>query len=394
MRKAFPQTLTNVAKDWFSTLEPNSIASFLDLANKFSTFFPSSKKILKIVASLMQLCQGQNETLRNFITRFNKERLQIPDLPITATVSALTYAIRCEAFKMSLSKTPPPSVTDLFTRAKKYVNMEDTMFPRKDVTPPTKPEHKGLHEFNLHQDQIKDMKELKWPSRMKSYLESGVTNKYCKFHRDHRHTTEGCFSLNYNKQSRNNQNKDKAVGDQGNQQRTTGTINIIIGGTTSGGDSSNELKLYARPYLAVSSIDLDRMENITFGPGDSEGVSFPYDDVFVISAIIANFEMGISTKQLKQIRVLLQGFDSGVVTSEGITELPLTLGSEGKQVTWFITFHVVRAPMAYNAILGRPLLNGIKVIVSTFHLAMKFPTSNGIGVVRGNQKCGQRVLRF
>ncbi|XP_022843205.1 uncharacterized protein LOC111366739 [Olea europaea var. sylvestris] len=127
MCKAFPQTLTNAARDWFSTLEPNSIALFLDLADKFSAFFASSKRIRKTAAFLMQLRQGQNETLRDFMTRFNKERLQIPDVHITAVVSALTYAIKCEAFKMSLSKTSPKTVTELLTRAEKYINMEETL---------------------------------------------------------------------------------------------------------------------------------------------------------------------------------------------------------------------------------------------------------------------------
>ncbi|XP_022873652.1 uncharacterized protein LOC111392522 [Olea europaea var. sylvestris] len=131
MCKAFPQTLTNAARDWFSTLESNSIALFSDLADKFSAFFASSKRIRKTAVSLMQLRQGQNETLRDFMTRFNKERLQIPNLHITAAVSALTYAIKCEAFKMSLSKTPPKTVTELLTRAEKYINMEETLNPRK-----------------------------------------------------------------------------------------------------------------------------------------------------------------------------------------------------------------------------------------------------------------------
>lgn len=41
--KAFPQTLTNDAKDWFSTLKPNSIASSSDLVDKFFAFFTNSK---------------------------------------------------------------------------------------------------------------------------------------------------------------------------------------------------------------------------------------------------------------------------------------------------------------------------------------------------------------
>lgn len=127
----------------------------------------------------------------------------------------------------------------------------------------------------------------------------------------------------------------------------------------------------------------------------------------VISVIIANFEvkrilannesafnvlsheafvqMGISTKQLKPVKIPLQGFGGGVIASEGVIELPLTVGSEGGQVTQITTFEVIRTPKAYNATLGRPLLNRIRTIVLTFHLVINLPTSNGIGVVQGSQ---------
>ncbi|XP_022871340.1 uncharacterized protein LOC111390518 [Olea europaea var. sylvestris] len=219
MCKAFPQILTNAARDWFSTLEANSIASFSNLAGKFSAFFASNKRIKKTAASLMQLRQGQNETLRDFMTRFNKERLQIPDLHITVAVSALTYAIKCEAFKMSLSKTPSKTVTELLTRAEKYINMEETLNLRKVGPSHDRVEHERQHDPNPRQEpprrkqrqevpptsftrlntskinilmEIKDMKELKWPARMRSPPESRDMNTYCEFHRDHGHTTENC----------------------------------------------------------------------------------------------------------------------------------------------------------------------------------------------------------
>ena len=51
-----------------------------------------------------------------------------------------------------------------------------------------------------------------------------------------------------------------------------------------------------------------------------------------------------------------------------------------------VEFIVVDRPSVYNVILGRPTLNALKAVVSTYHLAMKFPTSDGIGVFRGNQE--------
>ena len=45
---------------------------------------------------------------------------------------------------------------------------------------------------------------------------------------------------------------------------------------------------------------------------------------------------------------------------------------------------------AYNAILGRPSLNKIGVIVSMPYLLMKFPTSQGVGQVQANQQMARQ----
>ncbi|XP_022855587.1 uncharacterized protein LOC111376815 [Olea europaea var. sylvestris] len=352
---------------------------------------------------------------------------------------------------MSLSKTPPKSVTELLIRAKTYINMEETMVPKREVSSSGKSDQKRPHESSLRQDvprvklrqdpsstsftrlntlrsnilmEIKDSKELKWPPRLRSPLDTRDKSKYCDFHRDHGHATEDCFTLKWeietiikrgflgsyisnDKRPRNYQNRDKDPEGRGNKQPTAGIIDIIVGGISSGGDSSSEHKQYARQPPAISKSDLSSTEDITLGTGDLDGITFSHDDALVILVIIANFEvkrtlvdngsaanvlshvafvqMGISSEQLRLVKTPLQGFGGGVITSEDIVGLPLTLGTEGKQVTQITTFEVVRTPMAYNAILGRPLLNRIRAIVSTFHLAMKFPTSNGIGIVRGSQ---------
>ena len=49
-------------------------------------------------------------------------------------------------------------------------------------------------------------------------------------------------------------------------------------------------------------------------------------------------------------------------------------------------FLVIDKPSIYNAILGRPTLNGLKAVVSTYLLAMKIPTPNGVGIFTGNQE--------
>ena len=51
-----------------------------------------------------------------------------------------------------------------------------------------------------------------------------------------------------------------------------------------------------------------------------------------------------------------------------------------------IKFLIVDAPSAYNMLLGRPSLNAIRAIPSAYHMVSKFPTENGVGMVRGDQR--------
>ena len=50
-----------------------------------------------------------------------------------------------------------------------------------------------------------------------------------------------------------------------------------------------------------------------------------------------------------------------------------------------VDFLLVDQPSAYNTIIGLPTLNTVRVALSTYHLAMKFPVGNLIGEVMSDQ---------
>ncbi|KAK3017843.1 hypothetical protein RJ639_003353 [Escallonia herrerae] len=81
----------------------------------------------------------------------------------------------------------------------------------------------------------------------------------------------------------------------------------------------------------------------------------------------------------------LYGFSNHSVAVEGIITLPVTIRTPPTQANLMLDFVVVKVPSAYNAILGRPALNQVQAVVSTYHLKMKFPTENGIREVKGDQ---------
>ena len=57
-----------------------------------------------------------------------------------------------------------------------------------------------------------------------------------------------------------------------------------------------------------------------------------------------------------------------------------------------VTFIVVRSFAPYTAILGRPWIHTMGAVPSTLHVKVKFPTENGVAVVRGNQQVARQCL--
>jgi hypothetical protein len=75
--KAFPLTLRGVAKDWFTELPPKSVGTFKELGHLFLTQFLAIRKRKKSTTCLLTLCQGKKKTLKDFMLRFNKEKLEV-----------------------------------------------------------------------------------------------------------------------------------------------------------------------------------------------------------------------------------------------------------------------------------------------------------------------------
>jgi hypothetical protein len=95
--------------------------------------------------------------------------------------------------------------------------------------------------------------------------------------------------------------------------------------------------------------------------------------------------MGIDCDRIKPFGSSLVGFGREVVYLIGIIPLPVTVGTAPRLSTVMVDFLVIDQPSTYNAIIGGPTLNKLRAGTSTYHLMMKFPTKEGVGVVRGDQ---------
>ena len=255
--------------------------------------------------------------------------------------------------------------------------------------------------------------------------------RYCEFHRDHRHRTDDCIQLRKEIEyliRRGNLRRFVASEGQNQaqqpplpQQTTTqhqqplGEIHVISGGFVGGGESSSARKAHLHSIRSGEVMEvqvvskLPRVDTtITFSNSDLEGCQHPHDDPLVIRAVVANKtihrvlvdngssidiifastfdEMGIGRKKLELVSTHLRGFSGKKVLPLGSIQLVLTLGHPPCQATTTVRFLIVDAPSSYNMLLGKPSLNAIKVIPSTYHMMIKFPTTSRVGMVRGDQR--------
>ncbi|XP_027915089.1 uncharacterized protein LOC114174447 [Vigna unguiculata] len=137
------------------------------------------------------------------------------------------------------------------------------------------------------------------------------------------------------------------------------------------------------------------MPPIVFIDDDFHGLDHQQDDPIVITVEIENYAVKkVLVDQGSSVDILywatyqklqlpdtamvpydepIYGFSSEQVSTQGYIDLH-TVFQEGTQTkTIPIRFLIVDAPTSYNILLGRPSLNTLDVVVSTPHLAMKFP---------------------
>ena len=80
----------------------------------------------------MNVKQREDETLRSYITRFNKEVLSIDETDDKIFVVAFTNGLRKGKFLFSLYKNDSKTMSGVLYRATKYMNAEDALLAHEE----------------------------------------------------------------------------------------------------------------------------------------------------------------------------------------------------------------------------------------------------------------------
>jgi len=215
------------ALEWFTTLPPYSIDNFDVLSHMFSTHFAGSRLHQTTTISLLGIRQEQGEPLRVFIDHFSKAALRTPHLNQEMILQCMVLTLQPGPFTNNVYLHPLASMHKVKLRAADYVRMEEmqtlpTNFcndyatttanptpqpPRPDTRPrePRQARFTRYASLTVARSRIFDealQADLIPPPRKTTTPLNADMTKYCRYHRNHGHTTEDCKALQDNHPSR------------------------------------------------------------------------------------------------------------------------------------------------------------------------------------------------
>ena len=126
MCKVFPSSLELMTMRWFNGLRPNSVGSFKQLTQAFSSRFITSSRVPRPLDSLLSLSMREGETLKAYLDRYwemyNEIEGNYDDVAINTFKSSLPTE---HGLRKSLTGKPVISLRQLMDRIEKYKRVEE-----------------------------------------------------------------------------------------------------------------------------------------------------------------------------------------------------------------------------------------------------------------------------
>ncbi|XP_056691668.1 uncharacterized protein [Spinacia oleracea] len=169
----------------------------------------------------------------------------------------------------------------------------------------------------------------------------------------------------------------------------------IHGGTISGAVRSQEEHRHLINYHSTRKWpEPPSLPIVSFTLEDCRGIIYPYDDPLVLELEIANFpvkrclidegksaniifweaftQLNIGYHELSRVNYPVIGFSGATIYPESSIRLPVQVGRGVSARDLMVDFLVIKVPVAYNVIIGRPFIHDAQAVVSTYHLTMVY----------------------
>ncbi|XP_059669077.1 uncharacterized protein LOC132314203 [Cornus florida] len=315
MCRAFPTTLKGWARLWFNKLKPGSIENFEELSKQFIGHVIAGQRHRKPATHLLNVKQQNGEPLRDYISRFNTEMLQVEEVDDKVALTAFIGGLQTSKFLFSFSNEAPTSMIELMVRARKHMNAEDTMNARKNKdgedkksdkkrpAPSTKEERESKYKKFSNSQANRSSRRPVSPGRYNNDtpLNTSVEQVFLQIQDDTSLNWPLKLKADPTKRKRGSNPVREGRDDRPPQHQPMGEIRVISGGFAGGGETSSAWKAHARRIRSFSEVNevrvtspltkLPRVEEsvITFSKEDDMGIHQPHNEPLVVSMVVANF---------------------------------------------------------------------------------------------------------
>ncbi|GJW95751.1 reverse transcriptase domain-containing protein [Tanacetum coccineum] len=218
------------------------------------------------------------------------------------------------------------------------------------------------------------------PPRMFGSRRSRDMSKYCHFHEDHKH------DINNYSQLRNQIEEAVKAGQLSHlvkgikkERDESYTKNKFEGLTSKGkeitfplGGSNSSAPIVIKANIFGREVNRVHMDN-----GSSCEVIYKY--------CFMKLKLSIRASKVDS-KVPLIGFSGEKSWSIGKIPLEITIGDAPLTRKETLNFVIVKSDSPYNMLLGRTAMHKMGIMVSTIHGAIKFHTTEGIGIVFSTHK--------
>ncbi|XP_057452479.1 uncharacterized protein LOC130744307 [Lotus japonicus] len=194
-----------------------------------------------------------------------------------------------------------------------------------------------------------------------------------------------------------------------------GTINTIAGGFGGGGDTALARRRHVRAVTSVQQYKTPfgfQHPDIVISSTNFKGIKTHKDDPVVVMIRIKSFnvrrvlldqgssadiiygdafdQLGLTDKDFMPYTGTLVGFSGEQVWVRGYIDLDTIFGFDENAKLLRVRYLVLQVVASYNVIIGRNTLNRLCAVISTAHLAVKYPLMCGrVGKIVVDQRRGR-----
>ncbi|XP_077230121.1 uncharacterized protein LOC143863319 [Tasmannia lanceolata] len=340
MCKAFASLLRKTVNDWYMHMELNSIRSFHKFGRKFTARFANNRLRHDPTDAFLALRQGKNESLRDFMLKFNAKLSRLTNIDVQIAVAALKYTTIDQNLKVHLTLKPPRNLQELESKTNKLIRAEEACIREQGQAGPVekrKEDTKGAgklraEERSENENPIPIFERLgnapirtpggkagrrrplesisKEPraDRMPSPIDARTSlfslwqiekptpvPQQAPVSKQHRSRDRHRHSQHHRSPKREKPPRQAVAPDQ--PPTIAGKINIITGGAAAGGPTTAGRRAYAERVFSLemplkrARTDPPQEDKVTsFSSEDYKGLQVPHDDAQVIRLIISNYD--------------------------------------------------------------------------------------------------------